>query len=85
MMRRLMDVVRGLRDDVDAVVAKGGITSAEAAIDLGAEIARVEGQVAPGIAMWTLRLEAGRSLPYVVVPGNVGGPDALTDVLDRLR
>jgi uncharacterized protein YgbK (DUF1537 family) len=78
-------VIDRLRDDVDAVVAKGGITSAAAAISLGAKVARVEGQLAPGIALWRLHLGRLRSMPFVAVPGNVGGPDALTDILDRLR
>ena len=85
MMERLCDVVRPLRDDVDAVIAKGGITSAAAAISLGAGAARVEGQVAPGIALWSLELPDARTMPYVVIPGNVGGPDAIAGVLDRLR
>ena len=85
MMDRLTEVVGRLRNDVDAVVAKGGITSAAAAISLGAQVARVEGQLAPGIALWSLRLGPDQSMPYVVVPGNVGGPDALTDILDRLH
>jgi uncharacterized protein YgbK (DUF1537 family) len=85
MMDRLTELVGSLRDDVDAVVAKGGITSATAALSLGAQVARVEGQLAPGIALWSLHVEGRRPMPYVVVPGNVGGPDALTRVLDQLR
>jgi uncharacterized protein YgbK (DUF1537 family) len=83
MMERLTDVVGQLREDVDAVIGKGGITSAAAAISLGAEVARVEGQVATGIALWSLRLGGGRSMPFVVIPGNVGGPDAIAGVMDR--
>jgi uncharacterized protein YgbK (DUF1537 family) len=85
MMERLTDVVGQLRDVVDAVICKGGITSAAAAISLGAEVARVEGQVGTGIALWSLSLGDGRSMPYVVMPGNVGGPNAIADVLDRVR
>jgi uncharacterized protein YgbK (DUF1537 family) len=85
MMERLCDVVGRLRDDVDAVIAKGGITSAAAAISLGAGVARVEGQVAPGIALWTLRLGDTRTMPFVVIPGNVGGPGAIAGALGRLR
>jgi uncharacterized protein YgbK (DUF1537 family) len=85
MMDRLTELVGSIRDDVDAVVAKGGITSAAAALSLGAQVARVEGQLAPGIALWSLHVEGRRPMPYVVVPGNVGGPDALTQVLDQLR
>jgi uncharacterized protein YgbK (DUF1537 family) len=85
MMERLTDVVGKLRDAVDAVIGKGGITSAAVAISLGAEVARVEGQVGTGIALWSLSLGHGRSMPYVVIPGNVGGPNAVADVLDRFR
>jgi len=85
MMERLCDVVGRLRDDVDAVIAKGGITSAAAAISLGAGAAWVEGQVEPGIALWSLRLTHSRTIPYVVIPGNVGGPNAIARVLDWLR
>jgi uncharacterized protein YgbK (DUF1537 family) len=67
------------------VVAKGGITSADVArIGLGAASATVLGQVAPGISVWRLTAVDGRGLLYVVVPGNVGGPDAIVDVLDAL-
>lgn len=85
MMDRLTGLIAELRDDVDAVIAKGGITSANAAISLGAQVARVEGQLAPGIALWSLRLAGDRSMPFVVVPGNVGGPDAITGILDLAR
>ena len=85
MMERLCDVVGRLRDHVDAVIAKGGITSGAAAISLGAGAARVEGQVAPGIALWSLRLADSRTMAYVVIPGNVGSPNAIAGVLDRLR
>jgi uncharacterized protein YgbK (DUF1537 family) len=60
------------------VIAKGGITSAVTARDgLGAPWARVIGAVVPGAALW--RLSTGTD--YVVVPGNVGGPEMLADVV----
>jgi len=60
------------------VVAKGGITSAVTAREgLGATWARVAGPIVPGVALW--RLETGTE--YVVVPGNVGGPGLLADVI----
>jgi len=43
----------------------------------------VLGQVAPGV--WRLTALDGRELTYVVVPGNVGAPDTLADVLAGLR
>jgi hypothetical protein len=35
--------------------------------------------------VWRLVAVDGRERLYVVVPGNVGGPDALVDVLDALQ
>lgn len=63
------------------IIAKGGITSHDVAQKgLGAERARVLGQLFPGIPVW--RLESGprsrfANVPYVVFPGNVGGPESL--------
>ena len=69
----------------DVVVAKGGITSADTArIGLGATRARVLGQILPGVSVWSLRTSAEREISYVVVPGNVGGPSTLVDVLAAL-
>jgi uncharacterized protein YgbK (DUF1537 family) len=60
------------------VIAKGGITSAVTARDgLDARSARVAGPIAPGVALW--RLSTGTD--YAIVPGNVGGPDLLADVV----
>lgn len=70
---------------VDAVVAKGGATAAQVATGgLGASTAQVVGQLAPGIPLWRLRCRDGRQLPYAVVPGNVGGDDALVTVVRRM-
>lgn len=64
--------------DAGVVVAKGGITSAVTARDgLDAYSARVLGPVKPGVAFW--RLNDGRN--YLVVPGNVGGPNLLADLV----
>jgi uncharacterized protein YgbK (DUF1537 family) len=63
------------------IIAKGGITSHDVAQKgLGAERAHVLGQLFPGIPVW--RLESGprsrfANVPYVVFPGNVGGPESL--------
>jgi uncharacterized protein YgbK (DUF1537 family) len=59
-------------------VAKGGITSAVTARNgLGARSARVIGPILPGVVLW--RLPDGTD--YLVVPGNVGGPDLLVEVV----
>ena len=81
-MEALTTAVRAIAPEVSVVVAKGGITSAEVARSgLGARTARVLGQVLPGISVWELQAFDGHQVLYVVVPGNVGGPDTLTDVL----
>jgi uncharacterized protein YgbK (DUF1537 family) len=75
----LAEVAR--RVDASVVVAKGGITSAVTARDgLGARSARVIGPIVPGVVLW--RLPDGTD--YLVVPGNVGGPDLLVDVLGAI-
>ena len=67
--------------DPGVVIAKGGITSAVTARDgLGARSARVVGPVMTGVSLW--QLEAGPA--YLVVPGNVGGPGLLAELVDLL-
>ncbi|MDO5661427.1 MAG: four-carbon acid sugar kinase family protein [Brachybacterium sp.] len=85
----VVEVVRGVRDARPAwVIAKGGITSHEvAAHGLDIRRARVEGQFFPGQISLFTPLDAPEEvlgIPYVVFPGNVGGTDALADVVDRL-
>lgn len=84
-MEALTTVVAGVLPEVDVVVAKGGITSAEVArTGMGARAALVVGQVLPGVSVWRMECRDGRERLYVVVPGNVGGPDTLRDVLAAL-
>ena len=84
-MTALTTAVRSLLPDVGVVVSKGGITSADVArIGLGATSVTVLGQVLPGISVWRLTAADGRSLLYVVVPGNVGDPHTLVQVLEAL-
>ncbi len=84
-MTALTTTVRELLPSVDVVVSKGGITSAEVArVGIGATTAEVLGQVLPGVSVWRMRTHDDRELLYVVVPGNVGGPDTLSDVLEAL-
>ena len=61
------------------MVSKGGITSSVLATDaLNVRRAQVLGQILPGVPVWQLGPEARYpGMPYVVFPGNVGGPDAL--------
>lgn len=81
-MRALTTAVRDLLPTVDVVIAKGGITSAEVArVGIGATSAVVVGQVLPGVSVWRMNAIDGREILYVVVPGNVGDPGTLVDVL----
>jgi uncharacterized protein YgbK (DUF1537 family) len=81
-MTALITAVRELVSDVDVVIAKGGITSAEVAhIGIGARSATVLGQIAAGVSAWRLDLPDGGTLLYIVVPGNVGGESTLVDAL----
>jgi len=68
------------------LIAKGGITSSDVATGgLGMRRARVLGQAAPGVPVWKLGPETRfPGLVYVVWPGNVGGPDALRDLVVSL-
>lgn len=78
-MEMLIRIVSALSNEVDAVIAKGGITSAQVARDgLNCTLAHVAGQVEAGVSLWTLKnLLGSREMPYVVVPGNVGTEDTL--------
>ncbi|WP_150307738.1 four-carbon acid sugar kinase family protein [Planctomonas psychrotolerans] len=84
-MDALTRTVHSLTPSVEVVIAKGGITSADVArIGIGARAARVLGQVLPGVSVWELDAFDGHRILYVVVPGNVGGPDTLTRVLSAV-
>jgi len=65
------------------VLAKGGITSSDVATgSLRADRAWVRGSLLPGIvSLWA----PASGPPLVVFAGNVGGEDALADVVDRLE
>lgn len=81
-MTALTTAVGLVADLAEVVIAKGGITSAEVArTGLGVRSATVLGQVLPGISVWSIEPTPGREQLYVVVPGNVGGPETLQEVL----
>jgi uncharacterized protein YgbK (DUF1537 family) len=71
------------------VVAKGGITSSDIATK-GLEVRRAEVAgplLPPGIVpVWILPDENDfPGLPYVIFPGNVGGPDSLARAIEVMR
>ena len=71
------------------VVAKGGITSSDIATKgLGVRRAEVAGPLLPPgiVPVWILPDENDfPGLPYVIFPGNVGGPDSLAQAIEVLR
>ncbi len=79
---RLASIVRRVGEhERGFVVGKGGITCAvTASAGMGARTARVVGPILDGVALW--QLDSGAR--FVVVPGNVGGPGLLADLLDLL-
>jgi uncharacterized protein YgbK (DUF1537 family) len=83
----LVEVVRRLEVRPRYLIAKGGITASDLATKgLGVQRARVLGQILPGVPVWELGPETKYpGLPYVVFPGNVGGPDALQDAVQKLN
>jgi uncharacterized protein YgbK (DUF1537 family) len=83
----LVEVVRRLEVRPRYLIAKGGITSSDLATKgLGIQRAMVLGQILPGVPIWELGPETKfPGLPYVVFPGNVGGPEALREVADMLN
>ncbi len=84
--RALISLVQGLETRPRFLIAKGGITSSDLATRaLGVRRAIVAGQILPGVPVWRLGPETRfPNLCYVVFPGNVGGPSALTDTMRRL-
>jgi uncharacterized protein YgbK (DUF1537 family) len=82
----LCDVLRALPVRPAYIIAKGGITShALAQQGLGCQRATVLGQIAAGVPVWRLdRAQRFENLPYVVFPGNVGQPETLSNLVERL-
>jgi uncharacterized protein YgbK (DUF1537 family) len=83
----LIEVLRKIKIRPRYVLAKGGITSSDVATQgLGVKRAIVMGQIIPGVSVWRLGPESRyEGLPYLVFPGNIGGPEALADVVLKLK
>jgi uncharacterized protein YgbK (DUF1537 family) len=83
----LVAVVQALAMRPRYLLAKGGITSSDIATQgLGVKRALVLGQILPGVPVWQLGPETRYpGLGYIVFPGNVGGPQALAEVVQGLR
>ena len=83
----LMDIVRGLPEDIGFLISKGGITSNDTlSKGLALTTARLLGQVLAGCSM--VRTPANHpkfpELPVVLFPGNVGDVDGLVTVYQGL-
>ena len=83
----LVQIMRGITTLPRYLVAKGGITSSDIGTKgLGVKKALVAGQILPGVPVWLTQSEAKfPGMPYIIFPGNVGGPDALREVMERLK
>ncbi|SCV27128.1 uncharacterized protein FFB14_01401 [Fusarium fujikuroi] len=68
------------------IIAKGGITSSDAATKgLKMRRALIVGQAAPGVPLWRCDEETSRhrSVPFVVFPGNVGSETTLAEIVEQ--
>jgi uncharacterized protein YgbK (DUF1537 family) len=83
----LVSIVQALAVRPRYILAKGGITSSDVATQgLGVRRAMVLGQILPGVPVWQLGAETRHpGLGYIVFPGNVGGPEALGQIVTALR
>ena len=84
----LMDIVRGLPQEISFLISKGGITSNDVLSDgLNLQSARLLGQILPGCSL--VRTPESHpqfpSLPVVLFPGNVGNDQGLATVYARLN
>ncbi|KAH7350560.1 hypothetical protein BKA65DRAFT_453015 [Rhexocercosporidium sp. MPI-PUGE-AT-0058] len=84
----LVSFLRGIEVRPRYIIAKGGITSSDAATKgLGIKRAMILGQAAPGVPIWAADEEGEgvrhRGVPYVVFPGNVGGVETLGELVGR--
>uniref|UniRef100_L2FZS9 Ketose-bisphosphate aldolase class-ii-like protein n=1 Tax=Colletotrichum fructicola (strain Nara gc5) TaxID=1213859 RepID=L2FZS9_COLFN len=83
--RALVQLVEKIDVRPRYLIAKGGITSSDAATKgLKMRRARILGQAAPGVPLWRCDEETSRhrGVPYVVFPGNVGSDQTLADVVE---
>ncbi|KAJ5578615.1 uncharacterized protein N7459_007579 [Penicillium hispanicum] len=67
------------------IIAKGGITSSDAATKgLNVKRATIVGQAAPGVPLWRCEEPTSRhrGVPFVVFPGNVGGEATLCELVE---
>ena len=82
----LIEVVHLVKHEPRYVIGKGGITSSDLATKgMDVRVARVLGQVLPGVPAW--RLGPGSrwpGMPYIVFPGNVGSEKSIAEIIQML-
>ncbi|KAL2006762.1 hypothetical protein VTN00DRAFT_9430 [Thermoascus crustaceus] len=81
----LVDVLKGIEVRPRYIIAKGGITSSDAATKgLNIKRAWIVGQAAPGVPLWRCDEPTSRhvGVPYVVFPGNVGSESTLAELVE---
>ncbi|MGY6529814.1 MAG: four-carbon acid sugar kinase family protein [Cyanobacterium sp.] len=84
----LMEIVKGLPQDIGFLISKGGITSNDVLSDgLSLKEARLLGQILPGCSVITTPANHHLfpNLPVVLFPGNVGDKDGLVTAYQRLN
>lgn len=83
----LVSIIKKLSIQPRFFISKGGITSSDiATFGLGIKRAIVLGQVEKGISVWqTDGTSKFPFMPYIVFPGNVGTPDTLKHVYEKIR
>lgn len=84
----LMDIVRGLPQDIGFLISKGGITSNDVlSTGLALQAARLLGQILPGVSIVRTPVDHPQfpNLPVVLFPGNVGDRFALAAAYERLK
>lgn len=84
----LMDVIKGLPEDIGFLISKGGITSNDTlSTGLALRTARLLGQILPGVSAVCTPTDHPQfpNLPVVLFPGNVGDEGALALAYRRLN
>ena len=83
----LVALVKGISVMPRYIIAKGGITSHDLAVNgLGMKRSKVLGQVEAGIPLWEMGDETRfPKLPYIVFPGNVGDTDTLKLIISKFK
>ena len=78
----VVGVVQRLKSRLDWIVTKGGITSYDVAKKgLGMRSAEVKGQIEAGIPVWV----SESCTALVIMPGNVGNEETMTEIVRKLR